>query len=323
MKEKIKKGLKKLAKFSKGTWNSVKNHPKEVIMVIGLGAGGYTLHESAPNAYAADAVEIQVNNVSWNGSDYDYISDPVLYLITGDTFFERYVLGEDVDWILGLTNPNLTIHTQEPNDSNKMATSKKPPHNPGWAVYLGVKGSIAGPKSNEIEAIVNDANGLAHRKVIAYDKANSNTIHNIDKTLGVWTFITLPDIVNKQDETYAIWMVATPPNLPGDSAGPNGVGKLDGQNDYFDIDVIHSQWLQTTEEGENYLEGDLNFDRIVNFKDLAIPAGYWWMTEDGNPISKVFTPEHEGPYLAAFQESAIKNFYDDKAKKVKVARLVG
>ncbi|MHC4195461.1 MAG: hypothetical protein ACYSQZ_05900 [Planctomycetota bacterium] len=302
MKQEIKQNLEKIINFIKAPYNVVKEHPKEIILLVSTISGVYALNKLASKANAA---EMQVNNVNYTGIppyNYDYVSNPVLYLITGDSFFERYVLGEDWDWLLGPNpipgkpaSPNLTIHTQEPNDANKMATSKKPYHNNGWEVYLGVKGSIAGPIINDIEATVSDATGLDHRKVIAYDKTSPGTVQDIDKTPGVWTIISLPDVVNRQDEIYAIWMFATPPNLPGDSAGPNEagkfeIGKLDGQNDYFDIKTITSQWLQATDPNQNYLEGDLNFDRIVNFEDFAIPAGYWWKTEDGNSISKLTPP---------------------------------
>ena len=160
-------------------------------ILIGV-VGGNLLNKFTPSACAA---QIQVNNTSWNGSTYDYMSNPVLYLITGDTFSERYALGEDVDWISGPNpyNPapdNLTIHTQEPNDPNKMATSKKTPHNAGWEVYFGADGSIAGPVSNDIEVMVNDANGLEHRRLIAYDSNNPGTVYELDKT--DWNFIPLP-----------------------------------------------------------------------------------------------------------------------------------
>ena len=78
--------------------------------------------------------------------------------------------------------------------------------------------------------------------------------------------------------------------------------------------------MQTTEKGENYLEGDLNFDRIVNFKDLAIMGEYWWMTESGEPISKVISPDVDGCYAREFQKSSIEKFYGKgKVKKVRIA----
>ena len=321
MKEKIKQTRDRIVDSTRNTLDFLKEHPKEIIMLIGLGGGVYTINKSAPKTYAT---QIKAQNVSWNGSDYDYFSAPILYMITGQNFFEKIVFPEDIKWIEGMTNPNLTIWTQEPNDSNQIATSRKPLHNRGWAAYLGVIGKIKGPAiSNDIEVLVEDANGLEHRKLIGYDSSDANTVHELDKYN--WNIITLPDLQNKENEVYAIWMFATPPNLPGDSAGPNDagkfeIGKLDGQNDYFDIKTIGLQWLQTTEEGENYSEGDLNFDRIVNFEDFAIPAKNWWKTEDGNSISKVMDSSFNR-YEQTLQEANIKRFYGDKVRKVTVLRI--
>ena len=311
MKEKIKKPIDRVVDSARSTLDFIKEHPKEIIMLVGLGGGVYAINKSVPKTYAA---QIKASNVSWNESSYEYVSSP-LRMITGDGFLEKIIFPEDVLWATG-PGTNLTIWTQEPNDPNQISLSRKPLHNRGWAAYLGVIGKIKGPAiSNDIEVLVEDANGLDHRKLIGYDSTDANTVQELDKYN--WNIITLPDLQNIENQVYAIWIFETPPNLPGDSAGPNEagkfeIGKLDGQNDYFDIKTIGLQWLQTTEEGENYLEGDLNFDRIVNFEDYAIPANNWWKTEDGNTISKLMTPGLEGRYLGEFQRAMAKKFYGEE-----------
>jgi hypothetical protein len=102
-----------------------------------------------------------------------------------------------------------------------------------------------------------------------------------------------------------------------------------GQVDYNDLEKITvDNWLKTTHDsnddyiGNNYDVGDRNHDGWNDFFDFTIMAEDWWITESGEPISKAFTPQNEGPYLAAFQESAMKNFYGDKAKEGKVTYLV-
>jgi hypothetical protein len=101
-----------------------------------------------------------------------------------------------------------------------------------------------------------------------------------------------------------------------------------GQVDVNDLKAVtDANWLKTTHDindnyiGNNYNVGDRNHDGWNDFLDFTIIGEDWWMTEDGNSISKVFTPQIEGPYLAALQESNIKNFYGNKAKKVTVAKI--
>jgi hypothetical protein len=229
------------------------------------------------SVFKANAAQIRASNVSWNGSSYDYSSSPDLIMITGENFFEKIVFPEDTSWILGPENPNLQIWSQEPNDSNKMGVSKKPYNTPGWEVYLGVRGTIAGPISNDIEVRVEDTSGLEHRKLIAYDSNDPNTVYELHKS--DWYIIPLPALQNKQDEVYAIWIFATPPNVPGDIAGPNGLGKLDGKVDFYDLGTLCDRWLDETSRDENYSWGDLDFSRMNDFRDFAVIANNWLKEE--------------------------------------------
>ncbi len=323
MKGKIKQTRDRIVDYTKSTWDFIKEHPKEIIMVVGLGAGGYLLDKLTPRANAA---QIKVRNVSWNEPQRKYDEFSQTISKTGDFYNEKFLTSEDNSHADDPTYI-LDAYTKEQNDPNLIGVNSKKQNTPGWNVYFEADIFITGPMSNDIEIIVVDANGLEHRKVIAYDVNNPSDFNEIPKD-GTLFWKSLPPITSQPAGEYANWFVATPPIVPGDSAGPNEtgkfeIGKLDGQNDYFDIKTISSQWLQTTEEGENYLEGDLNFDRIVNFKDFAIPAGYWWKTEDGNLISKLTTPALQGKYLKTFQEAMAKHFYgEDKVKPTRVAYLV-
>jgi len=251
-----------------------------LVLLCALFFGGIYADKLTPKANAAD---IQVQNVSWNGSEYVYFSGPVLYLITGDNYFERFVNpGEDNEWIESMENPDLTIWTQEPNDPTKISRSKKPYNTPGWEVFIGVRGTIVGPTSNDIEVMVNDPCGLEHRKLIAYNKTDPNTVYELDKSN--WNIIPLPTLQNKQDEVYAIWIIATPPIVPGDIASDLGIGVLDGTCDIYDLLVIVNEWLDFTLDGDNYDWSDVNYDRKTNYLDF--PTN--WL--ESEPISKLSSP---------------------------------
>ena len=85
MKPKIGQNLERIIDFIKNTGNFVKDHPREVIMIVGLGTGAYAFDKLTPKAYAA---QIRASNVSWSGGPkYDYASDPDLLMITGENFF--------------------------------------------------------------------------------------------------------------------------------------------------------------------------------------------------------------------------------------------
>ena len=224
--------------------------------------------------FKANASQIQARNVSFNGVDYDEFRKT--QMITGETFNESFLTSEDDSYIVSTSV--LDAYTKEPNDSNQISTNRKPPHTPGWFVYLGVNQFVLGPMSNDIEIIVDDANGLEHRKVITYDVNDSNTVYEVPKD-GTLFWESLPPITNQPAGEYATWIVTTLPNVPGDIAGPNGVGKLDGKVDSYDLGALCDRWLDETSQDENYSWGDLDFSRMNNFRDFVVIANNYLKEE--------------------------------------------
>jgi hypothetical protein len=166
--------------------------------------------------------------------------------------------------------PGLKIFS-EPNDL-KYSIDGRPLQTPGVDMHLKVKGEITGPLDNSLWIKVTDASGLEHRKASVYDVNAPETVYDVNTTPGEWTEITLPDIVNKKNEIYTTWHIAAPTLVPGDIASAEGIGKLDGKRDMYDLGAFTNGWLTETYEGENFSWGDVNYDGVNNMLDFATIA---------------------------------------------------
>jgi hypothetical protein len=226
--------------------------------------------------FKANAAQIQARNVSFNGVDYDEFRKT--QMITGEAFNERFLTAEDDSYTVDPRSV-LDAYTKEPNDANQISTNRKRFNTPGWFIYLGANQFVPGPMSNDIEIVIDNANGLEHRKVITYDVNNPNTVYDVPKN-GTLFWEPLPPITNQPAGEYATWKIETPALVLGDIAGPNGIGELDGTVDAYDLKVIADEWLNETLVGENYNCSDVDYDRLTNFVDFSIIAGSWLKEEE-------------------------------------------
>ena len=154
----------------------------------------------------------------------------------------------------------------EPYDE-QLHTDSRPINTFGVYVHLPVfVGSL-----NTLEFVVQNSSYLDHKRIVAYDVNDPNTVYEIDKTPCQPTQITLTDIANP----YVIWKVEFLPVLPGDIEGPQGIGAIDGVVDSYDIQCLGQEWLQETLPEQDWLWSDLNYDRITNFDDFSIQAANW------------------------------------------------
>lgn len=221
----------------------------------------------------AEASEIMMKSYTSSSS----ITKPAFYIqyhADGSEGFDIY----DMWWSGIPPTPEPYLWTYSNPYGEELETDSRPENTPEVQFHLAVKGNISGTIDNLLKFLVTDANGLEHRIVQAYDVNEPNTIYPVAKD-GSITEITLPDLVNPPEGVYATWRIATPPNLPGDIAGPNGVGELDGVVDIYDLKVIANEWLSETLVDENYNWSDVNYDRLTNFGDFSVIAGSWLKEE--------------------------------------------
>jgi hypothetical protein len=191
---------------------------------------------------------------------------------------ESYDNGKDSSYFDGDPNP-LHIYINNPN-SNPNLLSKDAKGLTSITPYdIKLKANqFISYADNFLDIKVNDANGLEHRSVIAYDITKDindlNNIHEIPKN-GNTVTIPLPDLVNQSAGVYANWIVEMPRKVEGDL-------NEDGICDFKDYAILANEWKQTsssTTNGGNYLISDLNIDRITDESDLAILASSWLETE--------------------------------------------
>jgi len=177
----------------------------------------------------------------------------------------------DADFIGSPCDNAMEISSNEPGFRARINAKKE---NTPYAEFdLALKAYLPGTRTNKLKFLMNDANGLENRRVITYDINDpNNTVHDVNKDPGVITQFIAYYLVNQPAGQYATWRIETPAVVPGDVAGPNGIGKLDGKVDYWDIKCIADDWLKQTFEGENYNWGDVDYDRVTNFKDFNIGA---------------------------------------------------
>jgi len=260
----MKQTLEKVLNSVKEIWKNAKEHWKETLTAIAL---------PFIFGYKINAATFEAHNYS---SDNPAISSYMRFKTAEG--YQEWHGPEDILFLEHMA-PRLEIFS-DPNGI-KYHTDGRPPQTPGVDMHLNVKGTIDGPLNNSLWIKVTDASGLEHRKAIVYDISNPETVYDVNTTPEVWTTIVLPEIVNKQDEVYATWHIATPALVPGDiaSAGAQSVGALDGKVDIYDLEVIADSWLYETFEGENYSWGDLNYDGINNFRDFGIMANSWLREE--------------------------------------------
>ena len=242
--------------------NGIKKHGKKAVASVLI-----------PTMLASPvkAADIEVWNWTTGGP-----TSSAMTIVTGDSYTEAYNVGEDAE-LAGELPPALEIFSKP--SGVEVAVDKRPENTPGVDMDLRVKGTITGPIDNSIWFKVTNDSGLEHRKIIAYDTLNPETVYDINDTVGEWTTINLPGIVGRTDEVYARWHIATPTLVPGDCSSALGPGKLDGKFDLYDVQTMTSTWLEETAEGENYLNGDVNFDGINNFEDFAIGADNYTSSE--------------------------------------------
>lgn len=165
--------------------------------------------------------------------------------------------------------PWLKIHSNPYGE--ELETDARPLNTPEVKFYLSVVGNINRRIDNSLKIKVEDTRGLEYREVIAYDVNNPSDFNEIPKD-GSYHTVALPDLKNPPEGIYATWHIATPPIVPGDCGSAAGPGILDGQKDIYDVATVCSKWLEETFEGENYFDGDLNYDGINDFIDYTIAA---------------------------------------------------
>ena len=61
----------------------------------------------------------------------------------------------------------------------------------------------------------------------------------------------------------------------GDIGGPAGFGAADCRNDFYDLQMLISQWLNACGEPDWCANADFDKNELVNVKDLAIFAQEW------------------------------------------------
>ncbi len=248
MKGKIKQGLEKIVNF-------VKDNSKKAIAIGVVVAMSY-----AP----VNAAEIQiVNALSPTNPSVDNMSAYMQTFSDANEINDIY----DGDFLESPKSNAMEVFSYEPGVKSRVNT--KPLNTPYGEFNLGIKGEVTG--NNVLRLRVNDAIGLEHRNVIAYDINDPNTIHDVPKN-GDILEVSLSPLVNQPAGEYATWRIETPALVSGDCASALGPGKLDGKVDNYDIQTLGSNWLNETFEGDNYNNADVNYDGLVNFKDFAIGA---------------------------------------------------
>lgn len=254
----MKEKLENILNLVKAIGRNAKEHWKETLAAIAL---PFVL------SLNTNAANIEAHNYS---SDNPNISSRFIFK-TSEGYQEWH--GPEDALFLDCMPPRLEIFS-DPN-GRRYSLDGRPPQTPGVEMHLKVRGIIIGPLQNSLWIKVTDDSDLEHRKVIVYDVSNPGEIYNVDTTPEEWTEVRLPDVVDKQDEVYATWHIATPALVPGDIASDEGVGKLDGKVDFYDLEALCDRWLDETLEGENYSWGDFDYNRINNFIDFEVIGGSW------------------------------------------------
>jgi hypothetical protein len=257
------------------------------------------------------------------------VSGSKFYFKHGSGWNERYIFGEDT--VSNSQHPGQYIDISSkpyPGDTSVVIDRRnKESTLPSDLIVM-----LTGQSSADggLYVSIPDANGYEHRNLTIQEIPDPNNPDNPnnpnleydirDRWQNYGGYV--PGSAPLQENVPRYWRVRVYTKLKGDV-------DENGQVDHNDLKKITGDnWLKTTHDsndnyvGNNYDVGDRNHDGWNDFLDFTIIAKDWWMTEDGNSISKLTVPGLEGKYLAAFQESAIKNFYGDKAKKVRIARLV-
>ena len=237
-----------------------------------VAVGAHIIDKMSPKVNAA---EIKVRNTIFNGGTYDQFAQTKLG--TGKNYNEIFLTSEDSSHIEPWEY-DLDIFTREFNDSNLIGLNRKLQNTPGCDIYLEAESAITSPFNNDLEIIVDNNEELDHRKVIAYDFNDPNTIYEIPKD-GNLFWVSLSETTNLVPGEYAHWRVETPALVSGDITDSTGkLGKLDGINDIYDLVAHASMWLDTTSaisNGGNYSWGDLDYSRKNDFGDFAISSGSW------------------------------------------------
>ena len=125
MKGKFKRPLKNVINSIRYTLNLIEEHPRGAIIIFSLGAGGYTFHGLAPNAYAGEIKTTAYNegtpssgptaNLKNSGNNVEYIQpmpgEIGIFFENGETKLVEKVIdinGTDPEnmyaeiWILGI-----------------------------------------------------------------------------------------------------------------------------------------------------------------------------------------------------------------------------
>ncbi len=241
---------------------------------------------------------------------------------------ERFVQGEDSKLLNPPSGPYISVSSKPYPYNDRLTIDGR---NKESTLPIDIVVELTGQASadGDLYVQITDETGYEHRHLTIQeipdpnnpdDPLNPNPEYDIrdrqDNHRG-----QVPGSGPLQQNVPRYWRVRCYTNSRGDM-------KEDGQIDFNDVNVIHSEWLHSTYDsngqyvGNNYNVSDRNHDGLTNLLDFAILAENWWQLESGGPISKVIPSNVDGGYPAALQESAIKHLYGDKAKQVRIARLV-
>jgi len=254
MKQTLEKILNSVKKAEKNSLSFIKDNAKIGLVSGSLVFGGYFVDK-------ANAAEIYVMATSKEAAGSTLIID---YRSDANEAFDIYDARSP-------PSPNpLEPYSSEPG-FNANGKNAKPKNTPHTEVKLRAKVPTTCTENKVIFYISDPTGGLEHRTVKVYDINNPSVIYDIENQDGNFFIKDLPDLV-EHDEVYATWRIATPALVPGDIASAEGVGKLDGKRDMYDIQALADRWLTQTYEGENFSWGDLNYDGVDNMFDFAIMA---------------------------------------------------
>ncbi len=252
----------------------VKDNAKIVAMIVGLGAGAYFADKYMDKANASNIQIENYGSISNGQFFYDVPHDFAHMQNRADAneMFDVY----DTDYYYDFWNNGLEVYFEP--YGTRLGVNALPKNSPGGVAKLSVRGYLSGYVRNTLNVRVTNSSGLEHRRVIAYDVNNPSVKHNIPKdgfTYPVFDLVKL----NMSAGEYAAWVFETPANVEGDCASSSGVGILDGVFDYWDLAVLGGEWLEHTNEGDNYLWGDWDYNGDNNFYDFSIGAGNWMVSE--------------------------------------------
>ena len=296
MKEKIKQTRDRIVDSARSTLDFIKEHPKEIIMIAGLGAGGYIVYESAPNAYAGN-IEARAAatsnpesqptaNLKHSGGDVSYIPP-----FSGDIgiYFKR---GENklVEKVIDANNTNSEGMWAEKNGGDS-------PNGKEWWQFN-----------------ILDVNDLDWKNVFvhrygqdAVDNPNAPPEDTFDVKYVDGTWIQSGSFKGQFSGIYD--------RLKFESFDDCDLNR-DQKVNFADYAIFARNWKRTginKGENPNNLDdyADIDGDGDADMNDLDIFMGEWLYVADPNGFISKLTPNLQKRFLEGLLNSTI---YGDKAK---------